>query len=528
MQLSDEQKAIIEYDGNAVINACAGSGKSTTLVEYAKRYPHKNFLYLVFNRSAKDEAIRKFLAAGVSNVTIETAHSLAYRGLDVRNRFTLTKSGNLKTYDIMKLCGIRSTTAVDAVQGLVLSKHIQKMLNSYCNSNVQKLGDIDYPATITDEKAALFVQRHLDTISGCCRDILTKMYKSEIPITHDAYLKFYQLTNPELPYSHILYDEAQDCSPVMLDIFTRQKATKTAVGDQHQAIYGFRDAVNSLAQLDYKKFNLTTSFRFPQEIADLSMRALRLKKKFGMLKDIHQIKGLGTSSKCDSHAVLARTNLRLLDRAIEEVVVRGTNRIHFEGDLNSYTYAAEGGSLYDILYLRLGHAHKVQNEFIRNFRSFHALQEYISATEDNELGLMVEIVNKYGNSLWDCMRRLKECHVPKEMAQLVFSTVHKAKGAEYDQVEILEGFITGDKIDGILAAQYRSAKTGEENPKKADYAALAEEVNILYVCLTRTRNVLFMGFDLEQGSTGGEARVFGKRPPEGDILNNKLVEGAIF
>ena len=63
------------------------------------------------------------------------------------------------------------------------------------------------------------------------------MERAEIPITHEFYLKKFQLQNPQLSYDYILFDEGQDASPVMLDVFLKQKATKVIVGDGHQQIY---------------------------------------------------------------------------------------------------------------------------------------------------------------------------------------------------------------------------------------------------------------------------------------------------
>ena len=174
------------------------------------------------------------------------------------------------------------------------------------------------------------------------------------------------------------------------------------------------------------------------------------------------------------------------------------------------------------MYLRIGQPQKIRNEFIRSFSSFGALQDYISQAEDKELGLMVEIVSKYGQSLFDCMRRLKEAQVPKELAEIIFSTVHKAKGAEFSQVEILDGFITGEKINSIIASVKRDMRNGDKEPKQIDYAGLAEEVNILYVCLTRTKNVLKMNFDVEHGPLN-EMRIYGKE----QFCDNAKAVGAV-
>jgi F-box protein 18 (helicase) len=69
MQLTAEQQNILNTNENIVINAVAGSGKTTTLIEYAKtRNNNSKILYLGFNRSVKLEAEQKFAVAGVANV----------------------------------------------------------------------------------------------------------------------------------------------------------------------------------------------------------------------------------------------------------------------------------------------------------------------------------------------------------------------------------------------------------------------------------------------------------------------------
>jgi F-box protein, helicase, 18 len=79
MQLAAEQQAVLSTNHNVVINAVAGSGKTTTLIEYAKSRPsNSKILYLAFNKTVKTEAIQKFAAAGIDHVKVETAHSLAF------------------------------------------------------------------------------------------------------------------------------------------------------------------------------------------------------------------------------------------------------------------------------------------------------------------------------------------------------------------------------------------------------------------------------------------------------------------
>jgi hypothetical protein len=61
-------------------------------------------------------------------------------------------------------------------------------------------------------------------------------------------------------------------------------------------------------------------------------------------------KGKGSSTK--TKATLARTNLGLLVRAITFITEHPeVNKLYFEGNINSYTYADDGASLYDVLNL---------------------------------------------------------------------------------------------------------------------------------------------------------------------------------
>ena len=95
MKPTQEQISIINSTGDIKINAVAGSGKTTTLIEYAKaRKNSGRILYLAFNKSVKIEAEKKFAEAGVSNVQIETAHSLAFHYMIKGTGYKVKKEGN--------------------------------------------------------------------------------------------------------------------------------------------------------------------------------------------------------------------------------------------------------------------------------------------------------------------------------------------------------------------------------------------------------------------------------------------------
>ena len=90
MQLTPEQQAVINTNYNLVINAVAGSGKTIRLIEYAKsREPGKKMLYLAFNKTVKRQPYKKFTPAGVDNVKVETAHSLAFNHIIKHSNYQL-------------------------------------------------------------------------------------------------------------------------------------------------------------------------------------------------------------------------------------------------------------------------------------------------------------------------------------------------------------------------------------------------------------------------------------------------------
>ena len=480
MQLTKEQKAIINSTGNIKINAVAGSGKTTTIIEYAKSRPlNKKILYLAFNKSVKNEAIRKFLSLRMKNVKVETAHSLAFKNIVYKYDYKIKHSG-YKNFEIVELLAIEGTG--EKLTEFIVANHINKFVSYFCNSNKKKVSDLNYLDVISDQKAKTFVKNYYKHIEKYVRILLAKMDKGEIEVTHDFYLKKFQLSNPMLHYDYILFDEGQDASPAMLDVFLKQKATKVIVGDVHQQIYSWRYAINSLEKVDFKDFYLTTSFRFSQDIGNLANQILERKKHFNNHEDV-KITGKGTCKSYKTKAVLARTNLGLLMKAIEYVTEKKKiERIYFEGNISSYTYADDGASLYDVLNLYNGKHRYIKDKLIRSMRNMNDLKEYIEKTEDVQLAMMVEIVNEYGNDIPGIIKKIKAKHIEndeKENAQMIFSTVHRSKGMEYEAVQLVNDFMTEEKL--------KKQCNGEKNNDLLK-TKLNEEVNLLYVAVTRTKN----------------------------------------
>jgi superfamily I DNA/RNA helicase len=484
MKLTNEQIEILNSTGNIRINAIAGSGKTTTIIEYAKTRPKgSKILYLAFNRSVKQEAIKKFSESGLGNVNIETAHSLAYKSIVYRNNYQLRNQA-YKTHEIAELLRLKGNG--EKLTEYIVANHILKFITYFCNSDKQRISDLNYLDTVSEHKARLFVTSLYKYIENKANTLLEKMDNGEIEITHDFYLKKFQLSKPQLDYDYILFDEGQDASAAMLDVFINQKAIKVIVGDTHQQIYGWRHAVNSLEKVNFKTYYLSTSFRFGQDIANLATEVIKFKNHIGDLNQA-RITGIGNTKKVQVRAVLARSNLGLLVKAIEIITNdRNIKKVYFEGNINSYTYADEGASLYDVLNLHNGNFKLIKDKLIKKMKDVHELEDYIRKTEDIQLAMMLDIIKEYGDQIPGILRKIKEKHVEdnaKDKADLIFSTVHKSKGMEYDSVHIVNDFINEEKLEKFEI----ESKNGELNNAK-----LNEEINLLYVAITRTRHIVYI------------------------------------
>ena len=78
--LSDEQNNIltnIKSGKNVIVDAVAGTGKTTLILSIPTVFPRKKILQMTYNKSLKHEVREKICQLGLSNITVHTYHSLA-------------------------------------------------------------------------------------------------------------------------------------------------------------------------------------------------------------------------------------------------------------------------------------------------------------------------------------------------------------------------------------------------------------------------------------------------------------------
>ena len=81
-EMSNEQRKVYDHikEGkNVVVDACAGSGKSTTILSIAKELPKKQFLQTTYNSMLKKEIKIKIDDLQLENLSVQTFHSLCVK-----------------------------------------------------------------------------------------------------------------------------------------------------------------------------------------------------------------------------------------------------------------------------------------------------------------------------------------------------------------------------------------------------------------------------------------------------------------
>ncbi len=462
IQMTREQKQIIDQEllpGETLkIMAFAGTGKTTTLVEYTRKRPGTRFLYIAFNKRVQMEAAQKFPA----NVTARTTHALAFRTKGFQHKDRLV--GGFRANQVMAAMGLEKyedarfamdtlTTYLVSADPKVSAHHIPAMARGFYQKNNAPLPDL---------------VAHANTLGR----LMCDGSDHTIGMLHDGYLKLFQLSRPHLDYDCILLDEAQDINPVTAAIVFAQTrplgdqkpASLILVGDGHQQIYSFRGAKDTLKKVSAAQtLYLTQSFRFDTHIARAANMVLKTFKN-----ESQQIVGTRAGQKPPwdpgRHTIIARTNATLFDKAVH---LYRKHKIGFVGGVGSYRL----NRLKDVYALYQEEPFQIKDPYIRSFSTFQNLKSYARAVEDFDLSNMCKVVEKYRAGIPVHVDRILDQAVDEDKAGILLTTAHKAKGLEWANVILQEDFhplVKGNKII---------------DPAGVD----PDEFNLVYVAMTRAR-----------------------------------------
>ena len=258
LSATNEQKKILEIvknsKDNLLIGAFAGSGKTTTLQMISKELSNKRGLYLAYNKSILEEAKRKF----PNNITCKTTHGLAFEVY--ARQYARKLSYKFTSNKIAEFLDIESINKTEYKVSLFASNAnvaacAKKIVSNFCYSVDKEIGYNHFPKyymellrnkykkEITleyDTSNYADPETFLEHYANYCTNVAKKLWEAminsdnEIGITHDAYLKLYQLSKRKIRnIDFILIDESQDANPAVLDILNNQDIQRIYVGDQY-------------------------------------------------------------------------------------------------------------------------------------------------------------------------------------------------------------------------------------------------------------------------------------------------------
>ena len=528
---TDEQDAIVSaaLSGRSLkVEAYAGAGKTSTLKlvgeAMTSRPDDKRILYLAFNKALADEAQRKI---GVLGIECRTAHSLAFRNSskDIRNRLS---PNSMEIRD-----GYLRMIEKDARLGSLYSKASGAMVYAHASEGVDVTGDAGRRHMIGALRDSIAAFEHscdaslsADHVSrgnykllslmkfslvkgnaflrtppnrreakaneylakefvAPIRELAESLWResvrpgSPLKITHDTYLKLFQMSNPILPYDTIFVDEAQDLDPVMLDIIRNGgKDSQTIfVGDSHQQIYGWRGATNAMALPGLPSLYLTQSFRFgDDDVADYANWVLDIKratdKQFADMPRLRGNPALSTKIENvdDATMIINRSNAGVLQSAIDVISAGGVP--YLAGGTKKFTEYLNAA--YDI---RCGRASK-HSDFLAFGDNYEALQEFAETADGRDYKIVVNLVEKYGDKTPGISNMIaSQTASDPSLATVYISTVHGVKGLESPNVRIGDDF----------------SKATSKDKDSEDVSFNPEVVNICYVALTRAQKSLSPG-----------------------------------
>nr|DAD66485.1 MAG TPA: helicase [Myoviridae sp. ctPuP5] len=304
--------------GNSVINALAGSGKTSTIVNAVKLIPPTcNALFIAFNKEIVKELEKKL--EGVKNVHVKTLHSLGFLMIR-RNLGTNIEIDEYKYRTFIKK-NIKQLSSAD------FDKMTTKLMQQYTD-NVIQLCDLGRYNLAQCEKDLLQVSaRHdIPIIDDECNAVLNVMKwgrenTTSIDFTDMVWLPYELTLNPiGLQYDYIFIDECQDLNAAQRELFLRcfRRGTRfIAVGDKKQAIYSFAGAdAESFAKLQSLP-NTTTlplpiSYRCPKKVVNLANQFVDTMECREGAPDGEIVHNVSIKDIHDGDMVLCRTKMPLI------------------------------------------------------------------------------------------------------------------------------------------------------------------------------------------------------------------------
>ena len=491
---SKYQKAIYDYivheSGNLVVEAAAGSGKTTTLLKCLELIPNdKQVLLCAFNNDITKELEKR--TRGFENVDVRTLHSLGLTMLK-RNypninsvpdplKYDSHIKNNLKYYtsiDTRRLTGRRYFHYVDNIK-----KYVDYGRYYLC----QTVKDLDFieerydVETIADEKEiAIKVMEWGKT------ELEGVDYTDMIWLPHVLYLKPLGLL-----YDYIMVDECQDMNKAQRELIMKcfKMGTRLiSVGDSNQTLYSFAGAdtesFNILKSMPNTKcLPISISYRCSRNIVDFAKKIVpTIESSDEDTREGKILFNVSLDDVKDGDMILCRNNAPLIQvyneflRLGKKATIRGKD---IGSNLKSIVMSVKKEVINadckeDGLFVRLYDDLFTTRNKIMEKSAVDAQTAMKTPMFENKLDIIkaLEVLSEGLKTTDELINKITEIFPKKSKAEGVsLSTVHKAKGLEADNVYVVCPSLMPSK----------SAKKDWE---------VRQETNLMYVAYTRAKNIL--------------------------------------
>lgn len=303
-----------------------------------------------------------------------------------------------------------------------------------------------------------------------------------LPFQHHYYVKLVQVMGLPLSWgddegdmSIILFDEAQDSRPCVTAMLQAQQGVQlVTVGDSAQSIFGFtgaRDALPSFACTPGTvSLSLTQTWRFGANIAhaantvlDLLNADIRLTPNPAIADTVSTYDPATSVPVTD--AVITRTNAELIAETLREVG-RG-RKVALVADIPRILWIADD-------FDKVLRGVKPTAKSMMDFGSREDMEEfaYGPASDVSSIRPLVRLMLTQGSL---AVREAATSAVPEAEADVVLSTIHKAKGRQWPTVRIAASTAS------LLPATQEVSGFGPQD---------IDTLMLLYVAMTRPRTHL--------------------------------------
>ncbi len=517
---SKHQRAVLDFveknTGNFFIDAVAGSGKSTTLEMVAevldvlvRSGTSLNILFVAFNRSIAKSLKARLEKRGIMSVECSTIHSFCLKALNGAYREYNRSKGKFVTglknveadkyYPLCEAALESERPFLDDFRGTVQGlKKLVRFLRLTMTSpkDEEEVRELVYHFDI--EGIDPNDRHEWDAVYTALQMVLEKgkrQFLDEGVIDFDDMIAFTALLKEVKVqgYDYILVDEAQDLNKAQLAVIT--KALKPtgrsgAVGDPFQAIYGFcgadtKSVETIIAKTQAMVLPLSVCYRCPKKVIAL-IKHIRPgitaaeNAPDGTVKLIWHDQFLAMAPEGET-IVLCRTTAPLVAECLSflrngiKATVRGRDIGKNLTTMLKKINKAFAGELSSVNFYEL--VMKWQTNQNAIFQNHKNADEKIAQLQD-KIDTILAFFDGYQTDragqafTFENFEQYVNSKFSDKEEGVVFSTIHKAKGLEYDSVYILRG----DKLPHPMA---KSAWEREQ------------EDHLIYVACTRAKQHLY-------------------------------------